>query len=208
MNELQKQKAIEVLAKQKDTEHKKMLAMIFHLGAFTKLHCMGVMLPYKVLYGLEKQEQEETFTEIPPNPYYPHPAITLATKWSYPKPPEDTKGLPINEHGFPDLKADNNFRIELEAYKQREDAEKMPIEKWGYWYGRFLIEYDIPAFTDFDYWGKVPEDAEEKKVIDGLRAACQEVWHDCKEHPENYNFAPIPRLEEHKAIYDVGYDYI
>ncbi len=104
MNELQKQKAIEVLAKQKDTEHKKMLAMIFHLGAFTKLHCMGVMLPYKVLYGLEKQEQEGTFTEIPPNPYYPHPAITLATKWSYPKPPEDTKGLRINEHGFPDLK--------------------------------------------------------------------------------------------------------
>ena len=208
MNELQKQKAIEVLAKQKDTEHKKMLAMIFHLGAFTKLHCMGVMLPYKVLYGLEKQEQEGTFTEIPPNPYYPHPAITLATKWSYPKPPEDTKGLRINEHGFPDLKADNNFRIELEAYKQREDAEKMPIEKWGYWYGRFLIEYDIPAFTDFDYWGKVPEVAEEKKVIDGLRAACQEVWHDCKEHPENYNFEPIPRLEEHKAIYDVGCDYI
>ena len=102
----------------------------------------------------------------------------------------------------------NNFRIELEAYKQREDAEKMPIEKWGYWYGRFLIEYDIPAFTDFDYWGKVPEDAEDKKVIDGLRAACQEVWHDCKEHPENYNFEPIPRLEEHKAIYDVGCDYI
>ncbi len=61
---------------------------------------------------------------------------------------------------------------------------------------------------EFDYWGKVPEDAEEKKVIDGLRAACQEVWHDCKEHPENYNFEPIPRLEEHKAIYDVGCDYI
>lgn len=110
MNELQRQKAIQALEKQKAKEHKKMLAMMFHLGAFTKLHCMGVMLPYKVLYGLEKQEQEGTFTEIPPNPYYPHPAITLSTKWSYPKPPEDTKGLPLNEHGFPDLKADNDFR--------------------------------------------------------------------------------------------------
>jgi hypothetical protein len=208
MNELQRQKAIQAIEKQKAKEHKKMLAMMFHLGAFTKLHCMGVLLPYKVLYGLEKQEQEGTFAEIPPNPYYPHPAITLATKWSYPKPPEDTKGLPLNEHGFPDLKVDNDFRIELEAYKQREAAEKTPIERWGYWYGRFLIEYDIPTFTDFDYWGKVPEDAEEKKVIDGLRAACLEVWHDCKEHPENYNFEPIPRLEEHKAIYDVDYGYI
>lgn len=208
MNELQRQKAIQALEKQKVKEHKKMLAMAYHLAAFTKLHCMGVMLPYKVLYGLEKQEQEGTFTEVMPNPFYPHPAITLATKWSYPKPPEDTKGLPINEHGFPDLKADNDFRIELEAYKQREAAEKTPIDKWGYYYARFLLPYDIENFSDFDFWGKVPEDAEEKKVIDGLRAACLEVWHDCRTRQEEYNQEPIMRKEEDKTIYDVPYDYI
>lgn len=77
MNELQKQKAIEELAKQKDTEHKKMLAMMFHLSAFTKLHCMGVMLPYKVLYSIEKQLYEGTFSEVPPNPFYPHPGMSM-----------------------------------------------------------------------------------------------------------------------------------
>ena len=113
MNAQQQQKAIKALEEHRAKEHKKTFAMAFHLGAFTKLHCMGVLLPYRVLYGLEKQEQEGTFAEIPPNPYYPHPAITLATKWSYPKPPEDTKGLPINEHGFPVLTADKNFQREL-----------------------------------------------------------------------------------------------
>ncbi len=151
---------------------------------------------------------EGTFKEVLPNKFYPNPAITLKTKWSYPKPPEDTKGLPINEDGFPDFKADKELKRALEEYEQREAAERTPIDKWGYWYARFLIPYDIPAFSDFDFWGKLPEDSEEKKVVDGMRAACLEVWRDCKINPENYNFAPIPRLEEHKAIYDVGYDYI
>lgn len=208
MNELQRQKAIKALEEKKAKEHKQFLAMTFHLGAFTQLHCMGVMLPYKVLYGLEKQVHEGTFKEVLPNKFYPNPAITLKTMWSRPNAPLDTKGVPINEHGFPDLTADKDFQRKLEEYKQREAAEKTPVEKWGYWYGRFLIEYDIPAFTDFDIWGKKPEDAEEKKVIDGLKAAYLEVWHDCKEHPENYNFEPIPRLEEHKTIYDVDYGYI
>lgn len=70
------------------------------------------------------------------------------------------------------------------------------------------MPYDIPAFTDFDYWGKVPDGSDEKQAIDCLRAACLEVWSDCREHPESYNFEPIPRLEEHKTIYDVDYGYI
>ena len=108
--------------------------MVWHLGAFTNLHVMGVMLPYKVLYGLEKQVHEGTFKEVLPNKFYPNPAIMLKTKWSYPKPPEDTKGLPINEHGFPDLTADKEFQRALEEYRQREAAEKTPAEKWGYYY--------------------------------------------------------------------------
>lgn len=208
MNELQKQKAIQAIEKQKAKEHKKMLAMMFHLGAFIKLHCMGVLLPYKVLYGLEKQEQEGTFAEIPPNPYYPHPAITLATKWSYPKPPEDTKGLPINEHGFPDFTADKDFQRELEEYKQREAAEKTPIDKWGYYYARFLLPYDIENFTDFDFWGRNPESTEEIEIISHLKAACLEAQADCREHPESYNTEPVLRKEEDKTIYDVPYGYI
>lgn len=208
MNELQKQKAIEALERKKTKERKQHHAMFYRLEAFSRLHMGDVFLPYRVLYDLAKQEHEGTFKEVFPNKFYPHPAITLKTMWSRPNAPLDTKGVPINEHGFPDLTADKDFQRKLEEYKQREAAEKTPVEKWGYWYGRFLIEYDIPAFTDFDIWGKKPEDAEEKKVIDGLRAACLEVWHDCKEHPENYNFEPILKKEEDKTLYDVGYGYI
>lgn len=215
MNELQRRKAVEALEKQKAQERKKNHAMMYRLGAYTKLHCEGVMLPYKVLYDLEKAEHEKTFTEVPPNPFYPAPAITLKTKWSTPKYEGDESKLPLKTSSLfgedvtlPDLMADDEYRKKWEEYENRVKSEKLSIEKWGYWYARFLIPYDIPAFTDFDYWGKVPEDAEEKKVIDGLRAACLEVWHDCKECPENYNFEPIPRLEEHKAVFDVGYGYI
>lgn len=116
--------------------------------------------------------------------------------------------MSINEHGFPDFTADKDFQMALEEYKQQEAAEKTPADKWGYWYARFLLPYDIEKFSDFDFWGKKPEDAEEREIVNNMRAACLEVWHDCKAHPENYNFEPIPRLEEHKAIYDVGYDYI
>ena len=71
-----------------------------------------------------------------------------------------------------------------------------------------LLPYDLESFSDFDYWGKVPENSEEKQVVDGLRAACLEVWKDCKEHPEEYNLEPVPRLEEHRNLYDVPYGYI
>lgn len=208
MNELQKQKAIKALERKKAKERKQRHAMLYHLGAFTRLHMGDALLPYRVLYDLEKREYEGTFKEIMPNRYYPAPAITLKTMWSRPNIPLETKGLPINEHGFPDFTADGEFQRALEEYKQKEAAEKTPVEKWGYYYARFLMPYDIPAFTDFDYWGKVPEGSDEKQVIDCLRAACMEVWHDCKAHPENYNFEPIPRLEEHKTIYDVDYGYI
>lgn len=207
MNELQKQKAIEALAKQKDTKHKKMLAMMFHLGAFTKLHCMGVMLPYKVLYSIEKQSYEGTFSEVPPNPFYPHPGMSMEVKNSEPRYSGDYKNI-IGADGKPDFMLDTEYKRQWQDYQKRMDAEKTPADKWAFWHGRFLIEYDIPAFTDFDYWGKVPEDAEEKKVIDGLRAACLEVWHDCRTCPEKYNQEPIPRLEEHRNLYDVGYGYI
>lgn len=208
MNELQKQKAIEALSIKKEKEKAQHRALFYHLGAYSKLHFMGVLLPYRVLYDLEKAVHEKTFIEIEPNPFYPHPAITLKTKWSYPKPPDDTKGLPLNEHGFPDFKADKEFQRALEEYQQREAAEKTPIDKWGFWYGRFLLPYNLTTFSDFDFWGEIPKDNESKQVVDSMRAACLEVWTDCKEHPENYNIEPVLRKEEHRAIYDVPYGYI
>lgn len=207
MNELQRQKAIQALEKQKVKEHKKMLAMMFHLGAFTKLHCMGVMLPYKVLYGLEKQEQEGTFTEVMPNPFYPHPGVSMAVKNSEPHFNGDYQNI-IGADGKLDFRLDAEYREQWQEYQQRIDAEKTPTDKLAFWYGRFLIDYDIPSFSNFDFWGKMPEDAEEKNVVDGMRKAFIEIWEDCKAHPEEYNQEPILKKEEDKALYDVGYGYI
>lgn len=207
MDELQKQKAIKALEEHRAKEHKKMLAMMFHLGAFTKLHCMGVLLPYKVLYGIEKQKHEGTFTEVEPNAFYPHPGVSMKVKNSEPHYNGDYQSV-IGADGQPDFTLDAEYQREWQEYQQRIDAEKTPADKLGYWYGRFLIEYDIPAFTDFDIWGKMPENTEEKNAVDGMRKAFIEIWEDCKVHPEEYNQEPIPRLEEHKSLYDVGYGYI
>lgn len=208
MNEYQRQKAIEALDRQKELERKKQRAMGYHQFAYADLHYFGVMLPYRVLYDLRKAEFEGTFKEVFPNPFYPQPAITLKTKWSFPKLPENTDNLPLNKYGLPDLKADADYQKEFEEYKQREEAEKITVDKWEYYYARFLIPYDLPSFTDFDYWGEVPKDDNAKQLVETLRYACMEIWNGCKEHPEKYNFEPVPRLEEHKTIYDVGYNYI
>lgn len=208
MNELQKQKAIEALSKQKEIERKKNHAMIYRLGAFAKLHYQGVMLPYKILYDLEKAEYEGTFKEVPPNPFYPNPAMTLKTKWSMPTYMGDYKGVTSGKDGLPNFQEDIEHKKKYEEYEQRVEVEKMPLDKWGYWYSRFLLPYDLSSFSDFDFWGSVPQDEEEKQIIDNLRAACMEAQTDCKEHPGDYNLEPIPRLEEHKAVYDVSYGYV
>ncbi len=208
MNELQKQKAIEALERKKAKERKQRHAMLYHLGAFTRLHMGDALLPYRILYDLEKREYEGIFKEIMPNRYYPAPAITLKTMWSRPNLPFETKGLPINEHGFPDLTADREFQRELEEYKQREAAEKMSADKWGYWYARFLIPYDIEKFSDFDFWGEVPKTEEERQIIGNLKTACIEVQADYRENPQDYNTEPVLRKEEHKTMYDVPYGYI
>lgn len=208
MNAQQQQKAIEALDRQREKERKQHYAMMYHLGAYMKLHYEGVILPYKVLYYLEKAEHEKTFTEVPPNPYYPAPAITLKTKWSMPNYEGDYKKVPLDKDGYPDFLADTEYKKKYEEYKQREKAEKMDIEKWGYWYARFLLPYVLSSFSDFDWWGELPKTEEERAVINNLKAACVEAQTDCREHPEEYNLEPIPRLEEHKTIYDVPYGYI
>ncbi|MCI8420543.1 MAG: hypothetical protein HFF79_08620 [Oscillospiraceae bacterium] len=215
MNELQRRKAVEALEKQKQQERKKNHAMMYRLGAYTKLHCEGVMLPYKVLYDLEKAEHEKTFTEVPPNPFYPAPAITLKTKWSTPKYEGDESKLPLKTSSIfgeditlPDLMADDEYRKKCEEYEQRVKSEKLSIEKWDYWYARFLLPYDLSSFTDFDWWGELPKTEEEREVINNLKAACMEVQADCRGNPQDYNTEPVLRKEEHKNIYDVPYGYI
>ena len=208
MNTQQQQKAIEALNKQKEKERKQHYAMMFHLEAFTKLHIDGVFLPYRILYDLEKQKHEGTFTEIEPNPFYPHPAVTKETENSKPNYTGDYKDLKLTDDGLPIFTSNAEYKRQWEEYQRRIAAEKTPIEKWAFWYGRFILPYDLESFSDFDFWGKVPEDSEEKQVVDGLRAACLEAQVDCREHPENYNLEPVLKLVEHKEKYDVDYGYI
>lgn len=207
MNELQRQKAIEALEKQKEHERKKNHAMIYRLGAYTKLHYEDVMLPYKVLYDLEKAEHEGNFKEVPPNPFYPNPAMTLKTKWSMPPYVGDYNGVVSEKDDLPNFQEDIEHKKKYEEYKQSVEAEKMPPDKWGYWYARFLLPYDLSSFTDFDFWGQIPQDKEEKQIVDSLRTACMEVQADCRENPQSYNMEPVLRLEEHRNIYDVPYGY-
>ena len=208
MNAQQQQKAIEALDRQREKERKQHYAMMYHLGAYMKLHYEGVMLPYKILYDLEKAEHEKNFTEVVPNAYYPAPAVTRATEYSKPTYAGNTKNLPLNDSGLPNLKVDAEYQRQWEEYKQRVESEKMPLDKWAFWFARFLLPYNLLSFTDFDFWGEIPKNEEAKQVVDNLRAACVEAQTDCREHPEEYNLEPIPRLEEHKTIYDVPYGYI
>ncbi len=193
MNELQRQKAVAALEKKKEVERKQHEAMFLHMVSFHKLHFMGVLLPYRVLLDLEKAEHEGSFREVSPNPYYPAPAQTLKARQSIPLSPDR------------DAYTDSMYRYA--EYQKQTEAEKTPIDKWGYWYARFLLPYDIESFTDFDFWGAIPKDEEEKQAVENLRAACLETWRDCKEHPENYNMEPVLRKREHEKMYDVPYGY-
>ena len=194
MNTQQQQKAIEALNKQKEKERKQHHAMFYHLGAYTKLHIDGVLLPYRILYDLEKQKHEGTFTEIEPNPFYPAPAITMETLYSAPKYTGDYKDLELTDDGLPIFTSNAEYKQKWDEYQRRIAAEKTPTEKWAFWYGRFLLPYDLESFSDFDYWGKVPENSEEKQVVDGLRAACLEVWKDCKETSRRIQFRACSKI--------------
>ena len=127
MNAQQQQKAIEALDRQREKERKQHYAMMYHLGAYMKLHYEGVMLPYKILYDLEKAEHEKNFTEVVPNAYYPAPAVTRATEYSKPTYAGNTKNLPLNDSGLPNLKVDAEYQRQWEEYKQRVESEKTPI---------------------------------------------------------------------------------
>ncbi|MCX4361423.1 MAG: hypothetical protein OSJ23_09285 [Mucispirillum schaedleri] len=207
MNELQKQKAVEVLERKKAKERKQRLAMMYHLFAFSMLHFEHVLLPYKILYDIERQEYEGIFKEIKPNPYYPHPGVTLETEYSKPPFRGDYKSVTTAD-GTPDFRLDEEYRKKLEEYQQRIEAEKMKVDMWGFWYARFLLPYDLESFSDFDYWGEKPKDDNAKEIVANLREACIKAQADCRKHPEEYNLEPVPRLEEHKTKYDVGYGYI
>lgn len=215
MDELQKQKAIKALERHKEQERKKLHAAAYRLAAFSKLHCEGVLLPYRILLDISRAEFEKTFTEVSPNPYYPAPAMTLKTKWSAPKYEGDTSKLPLKtvlimgeDITLPDFSADEAYRKECEEYDKIVKSEKLNMERWGYWYGRFLDRYDLSSFTDFDWWGELPKTEEERQIIDKLKAACMEVQADYRKNPQNYNTEPVLRKEEDRNIYDVGYGYI
>lgn len=207
MNELQRQKAIEALERKKERERRQNYAITYRLSAYIQLHHYGVLLPYRILYDIEKSTHEKTFTEIPPNPYYPHPAVTLATKNSMPSYPIDEKA-PLNEKGYPIFTANPEQKKAYGEYLQRVEAEKMKTDDWGYWFARFLLPYDLTAFSGFDWLGEEPKDEDARQAVENLKAACLEVWTDCKEHPENYNMEPVLKEEAHKAVYDVAYGYI
>lgn len=207
MNELQRQKAIEALERKKERERKQNHAMLCHLWAYIQLHCNGVLLPYRVLYDIEKSTHEKTFTEVPPNPYYPHPAVTLATENSAPPYPAGVK-FTLDDKGYPNFLSDPEYKKQYDEYLQRVEAEKMKIDDWGYWYARFLLPYDLATFSTFDWWGEKLKDEDARQAVENLKAACLEVWTDCKEHPENYNMKPVLKEEAHKTKYNVPYGYI
>lgn len=201
----QRQKAHEALERKKAQDREKRLSMMYHLSAYFKLHFDKVLLPYRILYNLEKQEHDKTFLEVPPNPFYPAPAMTMKTKWKFPHYSGDYAAIQ-ERNGYPDFR--ETMKEELEEYNRIVEAEKMDISKWGFYYARFLLPYDLHSFSDFDWLGERPQDEEEKELLKNLKAACIEAQADCKAHPEDYNLEPVPRLESHKQEYDVPYGYI
>ena len=193
MNAEQREKALEALEKKKELERKQHKAMAFHLMAFGKLHFNKVLLPYRILYDIEKQMFEKTFYEVPPNEFYPAPAMTLKTKYLQP-----TISSMIDTDELEQQRAE---------YKEIVDAEKMDPDKCDYYFARFLLPSDLSSFIDFDFWGKVPE-GEEKQIVDEFRQLCIEVQADCRDSPEKYYLEENPRLQEHISKYDTPYGYI
>lgn len=195
----------EAIDRKKKQESAQRLSMMYHLSAYFKLHFDKVLLPYRILYNLEKQEHDKTFLEVPPNPFYPAPAMTLKTKWKFPHYSGDYAAIQ-ERNGYPNFS--EAMKEELEEYNRIVEAEKMDISKWGFYYARFLLPYDLNSFSDFDWLGENPKDEEEKELLKNFKAACIEAQADCKAHPDKYNMIPIERKEEDKNLYDVPYGYL
>lgn len=211
----QQQKAHEAISKAKERETKQRRAMMYRLLAYADLHFDKILLPYKILYDLHKAEHEKTFTEIFPNKYYPQPGISLKLKYGKPDYRGDTSKLPLKPFTYegktievPDLMADPEYKQQTEEYESKVQAEKMDISQWGYWYSRFLLPYDLESFTDFDFWGDIPKDDEERQLIQTFRNACIEAKKDCQAHPDRYNMKAVEKLTEHREKYDTPYGYI
>ena len=168
MNTYKQEKAIEALERRKELKSKQRCSMTVHLIAYCKLHCDGIILPYRILYDIEKRVLEKTFNEIPPNRFYPKPDITLEIYSLMPKP------------------GDSNYIKSLNEYKKKVEAEKMDSDKWDYYYARFLLPYDLEAFSDFDFLGEIPKNDNERQTLQNFKELCIEVQQDCKKHPENY----------------------
>lgn len=210
----QQEKARETLAKKKAQDKEKREAMMYHLAAYTDIYGFKIMLPYRILYDLHRKAHEGEFKEVFPNKYYPQPGMSWKLKYGEPRYNGDESKLPTKPFTYegktveiPDKLADPEYRKEWEEYQAKCKAEEMDMEKWGYWYGRFLEPYNFSTFTAYDFYGRVAEDGEEQPTED-YRKLCIETQADFREHPENYNTEPVERKEEHKTLFDVPYGYI
>ena len=169
----QQRKAMEALAKKKETDEKKDIAMLCRMLAMLKIQ--DTLLPYRISYDLEKAESQKTLkNDIAPGKYYPLEKL-----------PNEVECLrPIPECKL-DEQALMKLRKEMQIFEQEEAKYIINKDNWQYYFAHFLLPYDIDKFTEFDITGRT-----EKKVTDQeltkIKQYLSKVRQDCIEHPEKY----------------------
>lgn len=169
----QQMKAMEALAKKKEIDKKKDIAMLWRMLALLKIQ--DTLLPYRILYDLEKAESQKALkNDIAPGKYYPLEKL-----------PNEVECL----RSIPECKLDEQalmkLRKEMQIFEQEEAKYIINKDNWQYYFAHFLLPYDIDKFTEFDITGRT-----EKKVTDQeltkIKQYLSKVRQDCIEHPEKY----------------------
>lgn len=169
----QQMKAMEALAKKKEIDKKKDIAMLCRMLALLKIQ--DTLLPYRILYDLEKAESQKALkNDIAPGKYYPLEKLPNEVECLRPIP-----ACKLDEQALMKL------RKEMQIFEQEEAKYIINKDNWQYYFAHFLLPYDIDKFTEFDITGRI-----EKKVTDQeltkIKQYLSKVRQDCIEHPEKY----------------------
>ena len=178
-------KAKEILKQQQQLKIKQNKALINRIVAINLIN--DTCLPYRILIDIL---QDNTSKEIQPNRFYPAPAETLKAEELKP--------------GIEDIR----YKEKMIEYENQLKEEEWKEDKWQYYFGRFLVGYDINNFTFFDFIGSNNINDAKGINIKEWKQLLLDTQKKMQEEPNKFYLEPNERKEAHLKKYNVPMGYM
>ena len=170
----QQMKAAQALAKKKEADKEKDLAICWRVLALLEME--DTLLPYRISYDLERAKSKGILkNDVVPNKYYPLEEL----------PPSVECLRPIPECNAEDWGTEvMRLRAEMQVFEKEEAKYCINKDNWEYYFAHFLLPYNINDFTSFDITGRTTKIKDWE--LSGMKEFLLKVQRDCAEHPEKY----------------------